>query len=60
MNINSEQIHQLLHAITGKCLEMSKDGSKLSMEVCDPTNVYQQWTFKEYNETKAREYKMIL
>jgi hypothetical protein len=54
-----KQIHQLLHVITGKCLEMSKDGSKLMMTVCEPSNVYQQWTFKDFNETKAKEHGML-
>lgn len=53
------QGHQLLHVITGKCLEMSKDGAKLMMKQCDTDNPYQNWTFKNYSETKAREYGLI-
>ena len=53
------QAHQLLHAVTGKCLEMSKDGAKLMMSACDTSNAYQHWTFKEYNEEKAREHGLL-
>lgn len=28
---HSFKMHQLLHVVTGKCLEMSKDGAKLMM-----------------------------
>jgi len=51
--------HQLLHVVTGKCLEMTKDGAKLIMSPCDISNQYQNWTFKEYNEEKAKEYGML-
>ncbi|CAK5061970.1 unnamed protein product [Meloidogyne enterolobii] len=40
--------HQLLHVVSGKCLEMGKDASKLLMNNCDTSNLYQHWTFKEY------------
>ncbi|GMS89138.1 hypothetical protein PENTCL1PPCAC_11313 [Pristionchus entomophagus] len=50
------QTGRLLHSVTNKCLEMSKDGAKLLMHVCDSSNKYQQWRFKEYNEEKARQY----
>uniref|UniRef100_A0A914E2T4 Polypeptide N-acetylgalactosaminyltransferase n=1 Tax=Acrobeloides nanus TaxID=290746 RepID=A0A914E2T4_9BILA len=53
------KIHQLLHVVTGKCLEMSKDGAKLLMSPCDTANGYQNWTFKDYSETKAREYGLL-
>lgn len=42
-----------------KCLEMTKDGAKLTMEPCDANNQYQRWRFKEYNETKAKEYGVL-
>jgi len=29
-------------------LEMGKDASKLLMNNCDTSNLYQHWTFKEY------------
>jgi polypeptide N-acetylgalactosaminyltransferase len=51
--------HQLLHVVTGKCLEMTKDGARLLMSPCDTENAYQNWTFKDYNEDKAREYNML-
>ncbi|KAH7731537.1 Glycosyl transferase [Aphelenchoides avenae] len=51
--------HQLLHVVTGKCLEMTKDGSKLQMKACETSNAYQHWTFKDYNAAKAREYGLI-
>jgi polypeptide N-acetylgalactosaminyltransferase len=51
--------HQLLHVVTGKCLEMTKDGARLLMSPCDSENAYQNWTFKDYNEDKAREYNML-
>lgn len=56
---NFIKAHQILHAISNKCIEMSKDGSKLLMNNCDPNNKFQNWTFKEYNETKAREHGLI-
>uniref|UniRef100_A0A7E4ZZ18 Polypeptide N-acetylgalactosaminyltransferase n=1 Tax=Panagrellus redivivus TaxID=6233 RepID=A0A7E4ZZ18_PANRE len=51
--------HQLLHVVTGKCLEMSKDGTKLLMSQCDTSNNYQSWTFKDFSEDKARQYGML-
>ncbi|KAK0418976.1 hypothetical protein QR680_013884 [Steinernema hermaphroditum] len=51
--------HQLTHVVTGKCLEMTKDGAKLKMQSCDESNQYQQWVFKEYNEKKAREHGLL-
>jgi polypeptide N-acetylgalactosaminyltransferase len=53
------ETHQLLHVVTGKCLEMTKDGAKLLMQPCDTDNTYQNWTFKEYNEKKAREFGLV-
>uniref|UniRef100_A0A0N5AYK8 Polypeptide N-acetylgalactosaminyltransferase n=1 Tax=Syphacia muris TaxID=451379 RepID=A0A0N5AYK8_9BILA len=53
------KIHRLLHVVTSKCLEMSRDGAKLLMETCDQNNLYQQWVFKEYNEDKAREFGLL-
>jgi len=53
------QMHRLLHSVTNKCLEMSRDGAKLSMNACDPANAYQQWIFKEYNAEKARQYGLL-
>jgi polypeptide N-acetylgalactosaminyltransferase len=55
----NHKLHQLLHVVTGKCLEMSKDGARLQMSPCDTENIYQNWTFKDYNESKARDYNMI-
>ncbi|KAL3076375.1 hypothetical protein niasHS_011794 [Heterodera schachtii] len=55
----NHKLHQLLHVVTGKCMEMTRDGTKLKMSACDADNVYQHWTFKEYNEAKAREYGMV-
>ncbi|TKR66861.1 hypothetical protein L596_023094 [Steinernema carpocapsae] len=48
--------HQLMHVVTGKCLEMTKDGAKLKMQSCDEQSAYQQWVFKEFSEEKAREH----
>jgi len=53
------QIHQLLHVVTNKCLEMTKDGAKLQMNACDSANQYQQWVFKTYDAAKARQHGMI-
>ncbi|CAJ0942752.1 unnamed protein product, partial [Mesorhabditis belari] len=47
---------RLTHVVTGKCLEMSKDGARLMMSGCDDGNAYQKWRFKEYSEEKAREH----
>ena len=50
------QLRQLLHVVSGKCLEMSHDGAKLRMMSCDTSTDYQRWTFQEYDEEKARKY----
>nr|CDP93621.1 BMA-GLY-5, isoform b [Brugia malayi] len=50
---------QILHVITSKCLEMSRDGSKLMMNVCDQANPYQHWLIQEFNRTLARQYKLL-
>lgn len=42
--------------VSGKCLEMSRDGARLLMEQCDSNNSYQHWTFQEYDEDRAREH----
>ncbi|ETN78278.1 polypeptide N-acetylgalactosaminyltransferase 5 family protein [Necator americanus] len=47
---------RVFHAVSQKCLEMSRDGARLKMEPCDAANKYQQWRFKEYNEEKAKQY----
>ncbi|VDN60240.1 unnamed protein product [Dracunculus medinensis] len=52
-------LHQLLHVVSNRCLEMSRDGALLLMKSCDPDNLYQQWVFKEYFEDKAREFGML-
>lgn len=56
---NRLQKGRLLHAVTNKCLEMSKDGAKLLMTACDESSKYQQWKFKDYNEEKARQYGLL-
>lgn len=50
------QIRQLLHVVSGKCLEMSRDGAKLTMKACDTNNDYQNWTFQEYDADRAKQY----
>lgn len=55
----NHQTGRLYHAVSQKCLEMTKDGAKLTMEPCDANNQYQRWRFKEYNETKAKEYGVL-
>uniref|UniRef100_A0A914W2I9 Polypeptide N-acetylgalactosaminyltransferase n=1 Tax=Plectus sambesii TaxID=2011161 RepID=A0A914W2I9_9BILA len=51
--------NQLMHKVTNKCLEMTKDGARLQMRPCETTNEYQQWVFKEFDEQKAREHGML-
>ncbi|KIH57770.1 hypothetical protein ANCDUO_12037 [Ancylostoma duodenale] len=51
---------RVFHAVSQKCLEMTKDGARLKMEPCDASNKFQQWKFKEYNEEKAKEYGVIV
>lgn len=53
------KIHQLLHVVSGKCMEMSKDGARLLMTQCETGNSYQSWTFQEYDEDKARQYNLL-
>ncbi|OZC05961.1 glycosyltransferase, group 2 family protein, partial [Onchocerca flexuosa] len=51
--------NQILHVITNKCLEMSRDGTRLIMNVCDQTNPHQQWLVQEFNQTLAKQYKLL-
>ncbi|CAD5221875.1 unnamed protein product [Bursaphelenchus xylophilus] len=55
----NHKLHQLLHVVSGKCLEMSRDGAQLLMKACDTSNQYQHWTFQEYDEDRARQYGLI-
>ncbi|EFO20718.2 glycosyl transferase [Loa loa] len=50
---------QFLHVVTNKCLEMSRDGTRLMVNVCDRTNPYQQWLIQEFNRTLARKYGLL-
>lgn len=43
--------HQLLHVVSRKCLQMTKDGARLQMQECDTSNVFQQWVFKDTRKT---------
>ncbi|KHN76494.1 Polypeptide N-acetylgalactosaminyltransferase 5 [Toxocara canis] len=52
-------LHQILHVVSEKCLEMSRDGAKLLINTCDSSNAYQQWVFQEYSAEKARQYGML-
>ncbi|KAJ1364037.1 Polypeptide N-acetylgalactosaminyltransferase 5 [Parelaphostrongylus tenuis] len=56
----NHQTGRLLHVVSQKCLEMTKDGAKLKMEPCDDGNIYQHWKFKIYNEEKAKQYGVIV
>ncbi|CAI4231396.1 unnamed protein product [Auanema sp. JU1783] len=51
---------RLLHGVSQKCLEMSKEGAKLLMQPCDSSNKYQKWKFKEYSPEKAEQYNVIV
>ncbi|VDK68976.1 unnamed protein product [Litomosoides sigmodontis] len=53
------EILQILHVTTNECLEMSRNGAKLLMNACDQTNPYQHWLVQEFNQTLAREYKLL-
>uniref|UniRef100_F1KZ71 Polypeptide N-acetylgalactosaminyltransferase n=1 Tax=Ascaris suum TaxID=6253 RepID=F1KZ71_ASCSU len=55
----NHKLHQLMHVVSDKCLEMSRDGSKLLVNTCDSSNPYQQWAFQEYNVEKAKQYGML-
>ncbi|VDM49078.1 unnamed protein product [Toxocara canis] len=55
----NHQLHQILHVVSEKCLEMSRDGAKLLINTCDSSNAYQQWVFQEYSAEKARQYGML-
>uniref|UniRef100_A0A158Q7I8 Polypeptide N-acetylgalactosaminyltransferase n=1 Tax=Elaeophora elaphi TaxID=1147741 RepID=A0A158Q7I8_9BILA len=48
------QVLLILHVGTNECLEMSRDGAKLLMNVCDQTNPYQHWLVQEFNQTLAK------
>lgn len=52
-------IKQLLHVVSKKCLEMTKDGSRLEMNACNPDNKYQQWAFKTVNQQKSAAPKKV-
>ncbi|EFP01173.1 CRE-GLY-5 protein [Caenorhabditis remanei] len=47
---------RLQHAVSQKCLGMTKDGAKLEMVACHYDDPYQHWKFKEFNEAKAIEH----
>ncbi|EGT45788.1 hypothetical protein CAEBREN_10062 [Caenorhabditis brenneri] len=47
---------RLQHAVSQKCLGMTRDGAKLEMVTCQYDDPYQHWKFKEYNEAKAIEH----
>ena len=51
---------RIRHKITSKCLEMTRDGARLTMSACEANNDYQHWTFKEYDANKAQEYGMLI
>lgn len=38
---------------------MSKNGAKLLMNACDQANPYQHWLIQEFNQTLARQYKLL-
>uniref|UniRef100_A0A914RIN1 Ricin B lectin domain-containing protein n=1 Tax=Parascaris equorum TaxID=6256 RepID=A0A914RIN1_PAREQ len=48
-----------MHVVSDKCLEMSRDGSKLLVNTCDSSSAYQQWAFQEYNVEKAKQHVML-
>ena len=37
----------IAHRATGFCIELNKDHSKLSMQMCDVENAYQIWAWKK-------------
>ncbi|CAO4371748.1 unnamed protein product [Caenorhabditis nigoni] len=47
---------RLQHAVSQKCLGMTRDGAKLEMVQCQYDDPYQHWKFKEFNEAKAIEH----
>ncbi|KAI6235811.1 Polypeptide N-acetylgalactosaminyltransferase [Aphelenchoides besseyi] len=55
----NHDIHQLLHVVSGKCLEMARDGARLLMSSCSTTNAYQHWTFQEYSADRAKQYGLL-
>jgi len=56
----SLKIRQLLHEVSKKCLEMTKDGARLQMNACNPENKYQQWQFKKYSPEKIQTQPRII
>jgi polypeptide N-acetylgalactosaminyltransferase len=53
------KLNQLLHTVTNKCLEMTKDGARLQMRSCGSENAYQQWVFQNFEEEKAKRVGML-
>uniref|UniRef100_A0AC35TJS1 Polypeptide N-acetylgalactosaminyltransferase n=1 Tax=Rhabditophanes sp. KR3021 TaxID=114890 RepID=A0AC35TJS1_9BILA len=51
----NDGMKQLKHDVSGKCLSMNTDGSKLIMSDCNTSDTFQQWKFQNWNETKARD-----
>uniref|UniRef100_A0A0N5B5J9 Polypeptide N-acetylgalactosaminyltransferase n=1 Tax=Strongyloides papillosus TaxID=174720 RepID=A0A0N5B5J9_STREA len=51
----NDNLKQIKHHVSGKCLSMKKEPLKLVMLRCDPSNENQQWKFQNYNHTKAIE-----
>ncbi|VDL80786.1 unnamed protein product [Nippostrongylus brasiliensis] len=54
------RIGRLYHVLSKKCLGMTADGQKLSMEPCEDFNKFQKWRFSKYDEGKAMEYQAII
>lgn len=50
-----DDLKQIRHVITGRCLEMSSLKDKLLVQECRPSNAFQQWKFSKFDSSKMPE-----
>ncbi|CAG2112625.1 unnamed protein product [Medioppia subpectinata] len=51
--IYDEDLHQIKHGISGKCLQMSSDREKVQMTECSSGQSNQKWKFANFDPSKA-------
>ncbi|XP_054162032.1 putative polypeptide N-acetylgalactosaminyltransferase 9 [Oppia nitens] len=51
--IYNNDLHQIKHVVSGKCLQMSNNREKLLMKECSQQESNQKWKFSTYDPSKA-------
>lgn len=49
-----EDLHQLQHKVSGKCLTVKSDNKTLVMDVCDSNKDTQKWDLDRYDPSKLK------